>query len=277
MKLKRHIASGRAMLAAEAVGSGDPVVFVHAAVCDRRMWREQVDAVGAGYKAITYDRRGFGETSTEEENFSAVADLFAVLDGFGEGKPAVLVGCSAGGKIALDAVLQHPARVRALVLISPSVAGGPDPVYPPDIRALMAKQKKAEEAGDLDELIAIKAHLWLDGPLQSEGRVGGEARRYFLDMNAIALRSPPVGSNLDTAPNFDRLREISAPALVMCGDFDFPHIQERCKHMASVMPGASYRVLPGVAHLPSLEKPADVTPLVTAFIVHLSDRSVFSA
>jgi pimeloyl-ACP methyl ester carboxylesterase len=247
MRLKRHIASGQAMLAAEAVGSGAPVVFVHAAVCDRRMWREQVDAVGAGYKAIAYDRRGFGETSAEEENFSAVADLLTLIDGFGDGKPAVLVGCSAGGKIALDTVLLHPARVRALVLISPSVAGGPDPVYPPEIQALMARQKKAEEAGDLDDLIAIKAHLWLDGPLQPEGRVSGDARRYFLDMNAIALRSPSVGSNLDTAPNFDRLREITVPSLVMCGDFDFPHIQERCRHMASAMLCASHRVLTGTA------------------------------
>jgi len=57
MSFNRQIASGRAMLAAEVVGSGDPVVFLHAGVCDRRMWRAQLDGVGANNKAIAYDRR----------------------------------------------------------------------------------------------------------------------------------------------------------------------------------------------------------------------------
>ena len=265
------------MLAAQIVGSGEPVVFLHAAVCDSRMWAAQLDGIGRHHRAIAYDRRGFGETRGEKEDFSAVADLMAVIDAAADGRPAILVGCSQGGKVALDAALRHPSRVRALVLIAPSVTGAPDPVFPPQIVALMAQQKQAEQAHDLDRVNALKAHLWLDGPLQREGRVAGEARRLFLDMNGIALRSPPVGSNLDTAPNFDRLGEIGVPSLVVCGDFDFPHIQERCRHMASVMPRASGRVLAGTAHLPSLEKPADVTQLVTAFIDHLSDGSVVSA
>ena len=57
-----RIASGRAALAAEVVGRGDPVVFLHANVADSRMWRAQLDSVGATNKAIAYDRRGFGET-----------------------------------------------------------------------------------------------------------------------------------------------------------------------------------------------------------------------
>ena len=42
-----RIHSGRAVLAAEVVGSGDPVVFLHARVADRRMWRAQLDGIGA--------------------------------------------------------------------------------------------------------------------------------------------------------------------------------------------------------------------------------------
>ena len=79
MNYNHRIASGRATLAAEVVGRGDPVVFLHAGVCDSRMWRAQLDGIGAGSKAIAYDRRGFGETRTEREDFSAVADLMAVI------------------------------------------------------------------------------------------------------------------------------------------------------------------------------------------------------
>ena len=266
MNSNHRIASGRATLAVEVVGGGDPVVFLHAGVCDRRMWRAQLDGVGTTHKAIAYDRRGFGETHAEKEEFSAVADLMAVVDTVASGTPATLVGCSQGGGIALDAALRHPSRVRGLVLISPNVTGAPEAVYPPEIKSLMTQMKEAQEVGDLDRVNAMKARLLLDGPLAPEGRVMGQARRLFLDMNAIALRSPPTGSNLDTAPAFHRLDEISAPSLVIWGDLEFPHIQERSRHIATMMPNGSCHELSGTAHVPSLDRPADVTGLVAAFI-----------
>jgi pimeloyl-ACP methyl ester carboxylesterase len=266
MRSNRRIASGRATLAAEVVGSGEPVVFLHAGVCDSRMWRAQLDGVGAAHQAIAYDRRGFGETRAEPEDFSAVADLMAVLDARANGRPAILVGCSQGGGIALDAALRHPSSVRALVLVSPNVTGAPEAVYPPDIRRLMAQLKEAQEAGDLDRVNAMRARLLLDGPLAPEGRVMGEARRLFLDMNGIVLRSPPTGSNLDAAPAFPRLGEITVPSLVICGDLEFPHIQERCRQIAARLANGSCHALTGTAHVPSLDRPADVTGLLAAFI-----------
>ncbi|MFC3675647.1 alpha/beta fold hydrolase [Ferrovibrio xuzhouensis] len=281
MRPSHQIASGRAVLAAEvsgsgAIGSGDPVIFLHANICDRRMWRDQLDAIGAGHqsiacRAIAYDRRGFGETRAEAEEHSAVDDLMAVLDATTEGRPAILVGCSQGGRIAIDATLRYPASVRGLVLISPTVTGSPEPVLPPGIAALLAQQKDAEAAGDLDRVNAVKARLWLDGPLAPEGRVTGAARRLFLAMNGIALRAPPAGPDSDTTPDaFRRLGEIAVPALVLCGEHDFPHIRDRGRQAAALMPQGSHQVLPGTAHVPSLERPAEVTALIAGFIARLS-------
>jgi pimeloyl-ACP methyl ester carboxylesterase len=143
MSSNLQIPSGQASLAATVVGHGDPVVFLHAAVCDSRMWRAQLDAVGTSHKAIAYDRRGFGETRAEKEDFSAVADLLAVIDAAANGAPAILVGCSQGGRVALDTALLHPSYVRALVLIAPGVSGAPEPIYPPGIERLMEKLREA--------------------------------------------------------------------------------------------------------------------------------------
>ncbi len=267
MSSSHTIASGRAMLAVETRGSGDPVVFLHANVGDRRMWRAQMDAVGAGNMAITYDRRGFGDTRAEPEDYSAIGDLMAVLAATAQGKPAILVGCSQGGRIAIDTALRHPSAVRGLVLISPTVTGAPEPVLSPDIKSLLAEQKAAEAAGDIERVIAIKAQLWLDGPLQPAGRVTGAARQLFLAMNATALRSSPLGMDMDAPPGaFQHLGEIAVPTLVICGDMDFPHIQERCRAAASLMPNASHHGLPDAAHVPSLDRPAEITALLAAFI-----------
>ncbi|WP_458095776.1 alpha/beta fold hydrolase [Roseomonas sp. WA12] len=266
MSTRHAIASGTAVLAAEMVGQGDPVLFLHANVCDSRMWRTQMDGIGARSRAIAYDRRGFGGTRAGAEAFSAVSDAKAVMEALAEGGPAVLVGCSQGGRIALDLALRHPASVRGLVLIAPTVTGAPEANYSPEIAALMREMNAAESSGDLDRVNAMKARLWLDGPLAPEGRVVGEARRLFLEMNGIALRASPVGTDGDATSAFGQLGELSVPALVIWGDFDFPHIQERCSQVVARLPDAAGHVVAGAAHLPSLEQADAVTDLVAAFI-----------
>jgi len=267
-----RIHSGRAVLAAEVVGSGDPVVFLHARVADRRMWRAQLDGIGANHKAIAYDRRGFGETHAEAEDFSAVEDLMAVIDATADGIPAILVGCSQGGGIVLDAALRYPSRVRALVLIAPNVTGAPEAIYPPEVERLRLQLMEAEKTGDVDRALAIRTRLSLDGPLEPEGRVVGEARETFVDMNRVALRSPPAGANLDAESAYPRLGEIAVPTLVMYGDLDIPNTQDRSRYLAAAVQNGSYHEISGVAHLPSLERPAEVRRVIAAFIERCSGR-----
>lgn len=77
-----------AWLATQIKGQCTPVVFLHAAVCDKRMWHHQVDAVAATHQAVADDRRGFGESPAPDAGFSSVADLVAVLDSLNNDEPA---------------------------------------------------------------------------------------------------------------------------------------------------------------------------------------------
>ena len=102
-----HIASGRARLAATVAGDGDPIVFLHAGVADRRMWQPQLDVFAGSHKVVAYDRRGFGDTRGTPEPFSHVQDLDAALRAT-SAMPPFLVGCSIGGGHAIDYALAHP-------------------------------------------------------------------------------------------------------------------------------------------------------------------------
>ena len=266
----RFVASGRALLAVEAIGEGPPVVFLHSNAGDRREWGGVMASLGLGHQAIAYDRRGFGKTRAQREDHSAVADLFTTLDALTDEAPAVLVGCSMGGKLALDAALRHPARVRGLVLIAPSVAGAPPPDYSPEVAEVMAWARAEEASGNLDRAAAAKAQLWLDGPFVPEGRVGGNARRLFLDAVGIALRAASVGPNLDDTAAYERFAELGIPVLVIQGDLDFPHIAARSRHVAATVPNGTSHVLADVAHLAALERPHEVADLVTDFHNHCS-------
>ncbi|ANY84320.1 hypothetical protein BB934_39570 (plasmid) [Microvirga ossetica] len=171
------------------------------------------------------------------------------------GRPVVLVGCSQGGSIAIDAALASPDRVAGLVLIAPSVSGAPSATPHEAVRRLLDAIDRAEKSGDLDQVNRLEAALWLDGPLAAQGRVKEPARALFLAMNGIALAAPVIGRVHQPALAWDQLDRIAGPVRVLCGDLDVPHVQARCCQLAVALPDARLEILPGVAHLPSLGNP----------------------
>lgn len=247
------VTSGSAVLAAEAHGSGTPdVLLLHAGVTDRRSWRHVVDAL-PNARCLTFDARGYGETTYErQDGWSRVDDAVAVLDAYGADQ-AVVVACSMGGRSGLDLALSHPDRVRALVLIGSAVSGAPDIELEEDLEWLEEAFEKAEQNADLQELNRLEALVWLDGPRAGEGRVAGEARALFLDMNGRALEAEDPGDERTDINAWERAGEIAVPTLVLIGEHDLAHTHANAEHLAAAIPGARLVRLPGVAHLPHLE------------------------
>jgi pimeloyl-ACP methyl ester carboxylesterase len=261
------VTSGRARIATEERGSGLPVLLVHAGVTDRRSWRPLVAHLGEGVRCLSYDARGYGETTYDvEDGWSPVADAVAVLDAHGVER-AVVVGASMGGRTTLDLALAHPDRVAGLVLIGSAVSGA-SPVgdLPPRIAELDAAGDAAYEAGDLDAVNAIEAQLWLDGPLVPEGRVGGATRELFVELNRRALEAPDPGRQAETEPAWDRLDQVRVPVLVLVGEHDLPHVRRNAAHLAAAIPDARLVELAGVAHLPHLEGDPATLEAITKFV-----------
>jgi pimeloyl-ACP methyl ester carboxylesterase len=248
---------------------GPTVVLLHAGVTDQRSWtavagalaHEQVDIVA-------YDRRGFGASPAAETTsaFTHVADLMEVLDHLALDQ-VVLVGNSMGGALALDAALLHPDRVTGVVLIGAAVSGMTDDDTPFDWRPDTATAHLIDKADDTslstDDRLRALAHLWLDGPASTEGRVGGGARTLFSEMNRDVIDVAETGPTGDAGVDaWTRLSELTVPVLSTWGEFDLPcdipFYEETARRIAQ-RPG---RVLPKVAHLPGLEQPQLVAHLI---------------
>jgi pimeloyl-ACP methyl ester carboxylesterase len=244
-------------------GPGPVVVLLHEGVTDRREWAEVADLLSQTATVVAYDRRGFGESAPSTEPFTHVEDLLAVLDQVAPDGQAWLVGASAGGGVVLDAALVAPDRAAGLVLFAPAVSGAPEPELDDAWQRLGELWDKAEAAGDKAELNRLEIRLWLDGLRQPEGRVSGPARDLALDMNGILLRNNvPETEGASKIDAWSRLGEVAVPVTVACGDLDADYLITRSRELAERLPQGRHRVLPGTAHMPSLEQPAVVAQLI---------------
>lgn len=270
MSTRFEVRSDGAVLVGESDGFGMPVVFLHAGVADRRMWTGQMRTlVEAGYHVLSYDRRGHGDTTAPDEPFSHLNDLEAVLDQMGI-HAAILVGCSMGGALAIDFAIEHPNRTIGLVLVGTAISGEDEPVLPEAAEGLIDAADYAMERGNLESVNRIQAHLWLDGPLETSGRVEGPARELFLAMNGQVLRNGPPRSEDEPDPAIDSLHTIAAPVLLIVGELDFPHIVERHAELSDELENAFAVVIEGTAHLPNLERPELFNSFLLEFLEALS-------
>jgi pimeloyl-ACP methyl ester carboxylesterase len=101
----------------EIAGTGKALVLIHAGITDRRMWDDQFHSFAQHYQVIRYDMRGYGNSTMGAGEHSHSENLHGLLAALGL-KPAIVVGVSQGGTIALDFALEHPEMTHSLILIS---------------------------------------------------------------------------------------------------------------------------------------------------------------
>ncbi len=247
-------------------GDGPPILLVHAGIADLRAWDDLVPfLVAAGYRVIRYDGRGFGASTTDDIEFSARADLRAVLDSAGVDR-AILVGNSYGAMVCLDTIIESPGRAAACVWVGGSIGGfKADPT--PEESAVFVRAEEAEAAHDLEALLEFEVEIWVDGIGQPTTRVPAAIRdavremdRPLLDPDRITGRPIP----LDGMAN-GRLGEIAIPVLAVVGALDTSATLLAAERLEEAVSVARRVVLPDVAHMVGMEAPERLATLIVDF------------
>ncbi|GFE17216.1 hydrolase [Streptomyces glebosus] len=243
----------------ETAGSGPAVVLLHGGMLDQHMWDEQFTwLVNSGLRAIRYDARGHGLSSTVTGDFAHHDDLCALLDAL-DVPSAVLVGLSHGARVALDTALAHPGRVTALALASPGISGRA--FTDPFVLAHIKEQVAAIGAPDgAERYVEHFLRIWVDGPHREPSAVHPgfrERMRASAEAN-VEVHADGMGAGMPLEVGAaDRLGEIRVPTVVFDGDLDSRDISANAHAIALTVPGARRVRIPGAAHMVNLEN----TPL----------------
>ncbi|MGH2417114.1 MAG: alpha/beta fold hydrolase [Candidatus Limnocylindria bacterium] len=240
----------------EVDGDGPPVLLIHGGLGSLRMWDEVVPALTDRYRVVRYDARGFGQTDTQDVEFSNRADAIALLDHLGV-DAAVVVGQSRGGNIALDLSIERPQRVTALVSVAGGV-GGHDAALPEGVEAPpWDEMERLAEARDWDSLSELETRVWVDGWGQPMTRVDQAIRSRVHDwiLSTYQAEKPERRPIPLQPPAVERLDELRIPVLVMLGTADEPGGILSSRHLAGSVPGTRLVEFENVAHMIQLEQP----------------------
>jgi non-heme chloroperoxidase len=207
-------------------GAGQPVVLIHGYPLSGRAWDKQVPALlDAGYRVITYDRRGFGASSQPTTGYdydTFAADLAALLENL-DLHDTVLVGHSMGtGEVTRYLSSYGAARVAKGVLVSPippfllqtpdNPDGVPQGLFDGFIQAAKA-DTPAWMKGFLDNFYNVQT---LRGTLVSD-----QAYQASWNLAVTASATAAVACISTWATDFRAdLPKIDVPVLVIQGDAD---------------------------------------------------------
>ncbi|KPC60840.1 alpha/beta fold hydrolase [Streptomyces chattanoogensis] len=252
-------------LAYRDVGTGQPLVLLHGGFLDHRMWDGQVAALASHYRVIAPDARGHGGSANASRPFRNADDLGGLLRHLGTG-PAVLVGVSMGGALAVDTALEHPELVRALVV---SGVGTSEPDWrDPWITEIQAEQARALAAGDAKAYVDAFM-LLAPGPHRVLDDLDPRVVRLLRDMTERTV-AKHTGDGRDwrvpVTDTWERAAKITVPLLAINGALDADdHLRMAERLVRTVANGRATRI-EGTAHYPNMERPEAFNAILGDFL-----------
>ena len=233
------------------------VLLLHAALGDSRSWTPQVEALrAAGHNPIAPDLPGYGTEPLRPGRISYVEHVAALLDG-----PAAVVGCSFGGRIALELAVERPELVERLVLVNAALPGWN---WSDAVQAANAEEDEALDRGDI--AAAAEANLFWLGPDASE-EVRDVVRTMVSRNFELVL---PVHEQVESVPvqppANERLGEIGVPTLIVVGADDVADMVEIAAILKAGIADTRTETIAGAGHLPSLERPDELNRLLLEFL-----------
>lgn len=255
------------------------IILLHGFGASTFSWREVFTPLSTLGRVIAYDRPAFGLTERplpgtwQGDNpygpESNVRLLFGLMDTLGIEK-GILVGNSAGGRVAVQAALANPGRVQALVLVDAAIYQGGGRRF--GLLAPLIETPQMDRLGPFfaRAIAGEQGTQFMNAAWHDPTRITPEITAgYRLPLQAeqwdVALwEFTKAGSGSeDLAP---RLKELSMPVLVVTGDDDRIVPTELSLRLAQDIPGAQLSIFASCGHVPHEECPQAFLESVEPFI-----------
>jgi pimeloyl-ACP methyl ester carboxylesterase len=234
----------------ERAGGGPPLVFVHGAAEDARVWQPQRAALADEFTVVAWDEPGAGRSSDVPADFG-LADyancLAALIDALDLG-PAHVVGHSWGGTVALELYRRHPEFAATLILAG-TYAGWKGSLPEQEVRSRVEgmRQMLATPAAEFDP--TLPGLFAADPPAEFVPLLEAMAA----DVRPESMRTALAA--MAEADQRDLLPRIAVPTLLIWGELDARSPLSVADQFENAIPAATLVVIAGAGHASNIERP----------------------
>jgi pimeloyl-ACP methyl ester carboxylesterase len=229
--------------------------------------------LAAGFRVVTMDMRGQGETSASWPEYTDAAlgsDMLGLIKHLAAA-PAFIIGASKATGAALQAAIQEPSLVRGLVLIGPFVAAPRSALLTNIMTGLI-----------FFPLWGVTLFCWYFPKLYPKARPTDFEEH--LDRVRAMLKEPGRLRALrllfseNSGATYAHHSQVQAPALILMGshDPDFKHPEQEAYTLAQRLPHTSVQLMEGAGHHLQVEVPEQTAQSILAFFAQVEQQRVFS-
>lgn len=264
------LADGRELNALVAgPGTGPRIVFLHGLGGSQSTWQVVLGDLVERYRVAAIDLPGHGasdkgDPAAVDYSMEGLASAIAEAVGALKAAPAILVGHSLGGAVALRIALERPELVTGIVLINSAGLGNE---ISPELMRLMRGEPGQATARGLLELFYEDKRLVVDRGVNEMAQTqlaDGAWRAQQAVANAAFGES---GQKLDL---LERLADVRQPVLMLWGAKDRVIPLSHAVDALSAFPDAALKVLPAVGHVPQVEDASTVATAIDRFAKSLA-------
>jgi 3-oxoadipate enol-lactonase len=224
------------------------------------MWDPQAADLKHSFRLLRYDQRGHGGTEAPAGRYTyatLVADALALFDALGI-RRAHFCGLSMGGATALALAELHPDRIdRAIVCDSPAMST-------PASAQQWEERIEAAQKGGMEAMVESTMARWFPPEILA-------AKPSHLDAVRAMIRTTPVNGFIGCAAALadhdynTAVASVTRPVLFIAGSKDGV-TPSAMKDMSVRLKGSRYVELEGAGHISNLDRPAEFTAAVRAFL-----------
>ena len=219
-------------LSYEISGSGPPIVFIAGCGADPICWALARRALEADFRILTFDSRGLPGPVSSQTLADSTSHLLEHLSI----PPALVVGHSLGGMVAQHLSLNHPERVRALVLVASCARLG----------------ERAKHILDcLYRALALDPMLYLDllMPWAFSAKFFRSAKNlHFIREGFVKPPLESFGAQMRAVFDHDSrsvLKKITVPTMVVAGEEDLICDAPATVELSEGIRGSRVEIIPG--------------------------------
>lgn len=236
-------------------GTGDPVILIHGWPLCKEMWEYQVDhLIAAGFRVISYDRRGFGSSSKPEKGYdydTLTNDLNQIIIQLKLTNVSLVGFSMGGGEVVRYFSKFHGLNVKKVVLISSvtpfllKTDSNPDGV-PAEEFEKMAEAIKNDRPGFLDDF--GKSFF---GVSVINKPISNSSLEYYKLLACMALPQATLecAKSFSTTDFRNEMSSINVPTLIIHGTDDKTvPVKPTGDEAAKLIKNNSYRIYDGAPH-----------------------------